>query len=123
VHFCGSQLDPRPYLRAADIFILASHSDPAPLVISEAREAGCAIIATNVDGIPELLEHGTAGLLVPPAQPEQIAEALMKLLREPSTLVDYKRRSQNNLQLLTIDRVARETVKIYDECLTSSNEQ
>jgi glycosyltransferase involved in cell wall biosynthesis len=42
-----------------------SHADPAPLVLSEAREAGCAIVATNVDGIPELLEHGQAGILVP----------------------------------------------------------
>lgn len=118
VRFCGAKSDPRPYLHAADIFVLASHSDPAPLVLSEAREAGCAIIATNVDGIPELLEHGEAGILVPPAQPERIADALLRLLSDPMTLLDYKRRSQNNLQLLSVRRVATETVKIYHECLT-----
>jgi glycosyltransferase involved in cell wall biosynthesis len=119
VHFCGSQLDPRPYLRAADIFVLASHFDPAPLVLSEAREAGCAIIASNVDGIPELLDYGAAGILVPPARPERIAEELVRLLSDPAALLDYKRRSQNNLQNLSIQRVGNETVNIYRECMAN----
>jgi glycosyltransferase involved in cell wall biosynthesis len=117
VNFCGAQLDPRSYLRAADVFVLASHFDPAPLVLSEAREAGCAIIATNVDGIPELLDNGAAGILVPPAQPEQIAEALMRLLQDPGALQDYKQRSQTNLQAFSIERVANETLDIYRECM------
>ncbi|MFT3952985.1 MAG: glycosyltransferase family 4 protein [Piscinibacter sp.] len=42
--------------------VLPSHADPAPLVLSEAREAGCAVIGTAVDGIPQLLENGEAGI-------------------------------------------------------------
>ena len=69
VHFVGAVNDPRPLLSAADIFVLPSRADPAPLVLSEAREAGCAIVASNVDGIPELLDGGDAGILVRQATP------------------------------------------------------
>ncbi len=117
VHFVGPLSDPRPYMKAADIFVLASHSDPAPLVLSEAREAGCAIIATDVDGIPQLLDNGAAGLLVPPGQPEAIAAALDTFLRSPSKLVEQQNRSRSNLETFTVRRVAEETINIYQECV------
>jgi glycosyltransferase involved in cell wall biosynthesis len=66
IHFEKFQPEPQRYLKSTDIFVLASHKDPSPLVIPEAREAGCAIIASRVDGIPEALDHGDAGYLVPP---------------------------------------------------------
>ncbi len=118
VQFVGALDDPRSYLRSVDIFVLASHSDPAPLVLSEAREAGCAIIATNVDGIPQLLDNGEAGILVPPHQPDKIAEALNYLIENPENLQKYKNLSLSNLDNLSVNRVALETVKIYEECLT-----
>lgn len=116
VVFCGSTDDPRPFLRAADIFVLPSHADPAPLVLSEAREAGCAIVGTMVGGIPELLEHGSAGILVPPREPRLLAEALMGLLRDPASLAAWKRNSQVNIGHLSIGRVAGDTLDIYREC-------
>ena len=81
--FLGFCDDPRQYLFAADIFVLASHADPGPLVIAEARSAGLAIIATNVNGIPAMLDYGEAGILVPPHQPEALAAALRRLLNDP----------------------------------------
>ena len=116
VCFVGSLSDPRGYLRAADIFILPSTSDPAPLVISEAREAGCAIIATEVDGIPELLDDGKAGILVPPNDPERLAAAMDRLLRDPAELRQYRKRSSANLGALTVSRVASDTTRVYREC-------
>lgn len=115
IHFCGSHVDPRPFLQAADIFVLASHFDPAPLVLSEAREAGCAIIGTDIDGIPELLDHGEAGILVPSAQPKALAEQLIRLLQHPDQLNDYRRRSLTNLARLSVRRVASDTIEIYRE--------
>jgi glycosyltransferase involved in cell wall biosynthesis len=113
VTFVGPQDDPFPWMLGADIFVLPSHADPAPLVLSEAREAGCAIIATNVDGIPELLEHGRAGVLVPPRNPQKLSEALRTLVENPELLQQWKDGSQYNISHLTIERVARETLEIY----------
>ena len=61
IQFCGCQADPRPYLLGSDLFVLASHAEPGGLVLAEAREAGCAIIATSVGGIPEMLDGGKRG--------------------------------------------------------------
>lgn len=115
VHFTGERTDPRAFMRAADVFVLASHADPAPLVISEAREAGLAMVATEVDGIPELLEDGTAGLLVPPRAPHELARALLTVLADDRSLAEHRARSQSNLQRLSLRRVAEETFAVYDE--------
>lgn len=113
VTFEGPLDDPYPFLAGADIFVLPSHADPAPLVLSEAREAGCAIIATNVDGIPQLLEQGAAGVLVPPSDPAKLAEALNALLENPAELQAWRKKSQVNIDHLRIERVARETLRVY----------
>jgi glycosyltransferase involved in cell wall biosynthesis len=113
VAFLGPQEDPFPFLLGADIFVLPSHADPAPLVLSEAREAGCAVVATDVDGIPELLEHGKAGILVPARNPERLAEALCSVVESAEALQEWKHRSQFNLEHLQIERVARQTLEVY----------
>lgn len=113
ITFVGSLDDPYPYMLAADIFVLPSLADPAPLVISEAREARCAIIGTKVDGIPQLLEFGEAGILVPPSAPEMLAAALANLLADPATLREWQEKSQIRIDNLTIERVALETTAVY----------
>lgn len=115
VHFIGFVPDPERYLLATDVFVLASRADPAPLVLPEARQAGCAIVATAVDGIPELLDNGAAGLLVPPAQPAAIARELDRLLRDPDVLALWRRRALENVERLQAKRVAEETSNVYRE--------
>jgi glycosyltransferase involved in cell wall biosynthesis len=115
VTFMGAVDDPFPFLLGADIFVLPSHADPAPLVLSEAREAGCAVVATNVDGIPELLEHGKAGILVPARDPAALAQGISSLIADPEALQQWRAKSQFNLEYLTIERVARRTLDVYAE--------
>jgi glycosyltransferase involved in cell wall biosynthesis len=115
IHFEGFQPEPQRYLLACDIFVLASHRDPCPLVLSEAREAGLAIVATEVDGIPEALDNGKAGLLVPAQDSHQLAKALIKLLSDANILQEWKQRSQENLEWLNVARVHQETLAVYEE--------
>jgi glycosyltransferase involved in cell wall biosynthesis len=76
--------------RAADIFVLASKIAPdgdrdgLPNVLMEAQSQGLACIATDLAGIPELIEDGLTGLLVPPGDPPALATALVRLLGDPS---------------------------------------
>ncbi len=114
VRFEGSQRDPFSWMRGADIFVLPSHADPAPLVLSEAREAGCAVVATEVDGIPELLEAGKAGILVPARDPEALAAALSGLVADTRAIKHWREQSQNRIDHLKITRVVRETLDVYD---------
>lgn len=123
IHFEGFQPEPQRYLLAADIFVLASHRDPSPLVIPEAREAGCAIVASNVDGIPEALDGGKAGILVPPKDSQSLANALAELLRNPPILSQWKEQAQQNLAWLTVGRVNQETVAVYSELMVEKSEK
>lgn len=115
IHFEGFQPEPQRYLLSTDIFVLASHKDPSPLVIPEAREAGCAIAATHVDGIPEALDGGKAGLLVPPKNSTALAATLRQLLSDTEMLNHWKHQAHQNLGWLRVERVNQETLMIYQE--------
>jgi glycosyltransferase involved in cell wall biosynthesis len=118
IRFTGFVRDPGQYLSQADVFVLASRSDPFPLVIPEAREAGCAIVGTDVDGICEGLEDGRAGLLVPPGNPRALAQGLWRLMADAGELALWRERARTNLDWLRIERVVRETLAVYEETLS-----
>jgi glycosyltransferase involved in cell wall biosynthesis len=115
--FCGSISDPTPYLQSADIFVLASHREGFGLVLAEARKAGCAIVATEVGGIPEVLEGGLAGILVQPKSPANLADALKQLVDDPTLLANWREKASSNLDWLSCRRSAEETVRVYAEAL------
>jgi glycosyltransferase involved in cell wall biosynthesis len=123
IHFTGFVRDPRPYLFAADIFVLASYREAFGLVLAEAREAGCAIVASNVGGIPEALDNGKAGILLPPGQPRELADALAALLHNAQELDKWQTRAVENLEWLSSPRVAAETLGVYQEAIESDGRQ
>jgi len=79
VHFVGYQAQPRLFLDLADVFVLASSREGFGLVLVEAMFAGLPIVATAVGGIPNVIEDGTTGILVPPVAPTGIAKAIGRL--------------------------------------------
>ncbi|MGI0483923.1 glycosyltransferase family 4 protein [Pantanalinema rosaneae CENA516] len=115
IHFEGFQPEPQGYLQAADVFVLASHREPFGLVLSEAREAGCAIVASYVDGIPEALDQGHAGILIPPANVDALSRSITELLQQPELLQTWRQRSRQNLAWLQVDRVLHDTLLVYQE--------
>ncbi|WP_419830004.1 glycosyltransferase family 4 protein [Methylobacterium sp.] len=115
--FLGRTESPLSVLAFADVFVLPSHADPAPLVISEAREARCAVIATRIDGIPELLEEGEAGILVQAGNVTEIAQAIAMLTNNKKNMEQWKLRSQINIDRLSVERVALQTIMVYNEVI------
>jgi glycosyltransferase involved in cell wall biosynthesis len=86
-------------------------------VLAEARKAGCAIVATEVGGIPEVLEGGLAGILVQPKSPANLADALKQLVDDPTLLANWREKASSNLDWLSCRRSAEETVRVYAEAL------
>jgi glycosyltransferase involved in cell wall biosynthesis len=115
IHFEGFQADPRPYLQAADLFVLASRRESFGLAILEAREAGCAIVATNVDGIPELLDHGRCGVLVPPLDSNALAGAISRILCDRSLQEKLRRESKVGLERFTVSKMTDQVMEVYEE--------
>ena len=115
IHFAGFQPDPRPYLEAADVFVLASRRESFGLVIIEARAAGCAIIGSDVDGIPELLDGGASGVLTPPGDAPALASAIASLLDDPERRGALQQRAREGLERFSVGRMTDEVMAIYNE--------
>ncbi|ADI64853.1 glycosyltransferase family 4 protein [Trichormus azollae] len=121
IHFEGFQPEPQRYMLSTDIFVLASHCESFGLVLTEAREAGCAIVASDVDGIPETLDHRQAGILVPPKNSQKLANALAQLLSDTKQLQKWKFRAKQNLERFSAVRVNEETLNVYHELTRQYN--
>jgi glycosyltransferase involved in cell wall biosynthesis len=70
-------------MRDAALVVLPSRLETFPLVLLEAGAMGRAVVASAVGGIPELISHGEAGLLVPPENATELASAVLRVLSAP----------------------------------------
>jgi sugar transferase (PEP-CTERM/EpsH1 system associated) len=89
VRFVGFRSDVQRLLPAFDLFVLSSHEEGLPISLLEAMSAGRPVVATAVGCIPELVSNGERGLVVPPRAPENLADAILKLLSDESACARY----------------------------------
>lgn len=82
--FTGDQPDPLPWYQMADIFVLPSRWEGMSNALLEAMSCGLPVVATSAGGNADVIQPGENGLLVPPASPESLADALSTLLKESS---------------------------------------
>jgi glycosyltransferase involved in cell wall biosynthesis len=82
VLFLGVRLDVPAIMAAFDVYCLPSHYEGMPLSIMEAWAAGKPVVATDVSGIRELVQHGRTGYLVPPDDSAKLAEGLSAVLQD-----------------------------------------
>jgi glycosyltransferase involved in cell wall biosynthesis len=85
VTFTGSVAQDRirDLYATGDIFCLPSFAEGLPVVLMEAMAVGLPVVTSRIMGIPELVEDGVSGLLVPPGRPDELAGALEQLIRDP----------------------------------------
>ena len=114
VTYLGQINNVQDFLNTAQIFVLPSHSESLPNSIIEAMGCQLPVIATNVGGIPELVDDGVTGLLVPPQRPDLLAEAIKKLIQNPemARLMGEKGRIRA-IEKFSLDRSAREFQALY----------
>jgi glycosyltransferase involved in cell wall biosynthesis len=82
VHFTGARRDVSRVLAAFDVFALSSTTEGLPLVIPEAMAAALPIVSTSVGGIPDVIEEGKFGFLVPSGDAAALREKLLVLLND-----------------------------------------
>lgn len=82
VHWLGLRADVTTVLGLADVFVMSSATEGAPLAMLEAMALGVPVVTTAVGGVPDLLDHGTCGLLVPPGDAPAMADAVDRMLSD-----------------------------------------
>jgi glycosyltransferase involved in cell wall biosynthesis len=75
--------DVQDFVEALDVAVSSSHFEGMPLAVMEFMAAGKPTVATAVGGVPDLIEDGVHGLLVPPGRPDALAQAVASLLLDP----------------------------------------
>jgi len=79
VSFAGKRSDVPDLLESMDIWVMSSTHEGLPMALLEAMAAGKAIVATNVGGIPDVVEHEVSALLVSPRNPEDLRSAIVRV--------------------------------------------
>ncbi|OGG87179.1 hypothetical protein A3B87_03085 [Candidatus Kuenenbacteria bacterium RIFCSPHIGHO2_02_FULL_39_13] len=101
------------YLKAFDIFVLPSIKEGLVYTLIEARAAGRPIIATNVGGNPEIVEHNKNGLLVAAKDFNALAENIINLLQNKPLLEKFSNNNPETAKKFDFSRMVEETEKIY----------
>jgi glycosyltransferase involved in cell wall biosynthesis len=117
IHVVGFEPNPALYLRAAEVFVLASYRESFGLAAVEARLAGCAVVVSDADGLPEAVDQGAAGQVVPVGDSDALAGTLTWLLGAPSELARWRERAVLGLERFDAERMAAETEAVYRHAL------
>jgi len=116
--FVGSRDDVMEFYAAADMVVLPSHSEGFPFVILEALAMGKPVIATSVNGVPEVIEHLKTGLLVKARDVVGLAGAIQSLLEHPDQARQLGHAGRAVVHArFTVDRMVEKTVAVFDEAL------
>jgi glycosyltransferase involved in cell wall biosynthesis len=114
VRFRGYEPDVSRWFAAADLSILPSLYEGLPMAALESLAAECPIIATAVDGTPEIVIHGKTGLLVPPRDPQQLANAVLQMLLHPEGAREMaKQGRQHVLEQFSVQQMVHSTELLY----------
>jgi glycosyltransferase involved in cell wall biosynthesis len=121
VLFLGIRRDVPAVLAAADIAVLSSDYEGSPLSVMEYMAAAKPVVSTRVGGVPELIEEGVHGLLVEPRDPEALAEAVARLLRDPALAKRLGAQGRERQQReFSLEAMVRRIEDLYEELWLAS---
>jgi glycosyltransferase involved in cell wall biosynthesis len=119
-HFLGYRRDIDSFLRAVDVAAMSSDYEGTPLVAFECMANRTPLVATAVGGLPDIVDDGQTGLLVPPRQPAALADALIILLEDPIRRDRIATAAAERLEEFTIDAIALRFATLYEQLVEES---
>ncbi len=119
--FLGLRDDTDEILKETDIFVCPSVWNEAfGLVIAEAMGCGKPVVASSVGGIPELVEDGITGILIPPARPKDLAKAITTLLQNDELVLRMGQAGRKRAEkYFDIKMWVDKTIALYEGCLAA----
>ncbi|MDB4911131.1 MAG: glycosyl transferase group 1 [Gemmatimonadetes bacterium] len=121
VHLTGFRTDPESLQSAAHLVVLSSRSmEGTPGVLLDALALGKPIVATNVGGVPEVIEDGCSGLIVPIGDENALGRSIARVLLDAELSQKLSAGARARAPMFTIERTVDHTMEIYRELLAES---
>ena len=118
--FAGLRFDIAHLLSAFDVFVLSSILEGLPRIVIEAMAMKRPVVASDIDGVREQLRHNETGLLVPPANPKALAEAILSILDDQQKAEHLGREARKAAeQMFDLKHTLDSVEMLYEEVLHS----
>jgi glycosyltransferase involved in cell wall biosynthesis len=111
--FAGSRTDVPHQLSAMDVFVLPSIFEGLPLAVLEAMAAGLPVVATTVDGVPEVVQKNVTGLLVPTHDHVALARSVTSIISDRDRAARFSSAARARAGLFTVDLLVERVVSVY----------
>ncbi len=120
IRFLGPCENPYSKLASFDLFVLASRSDNLPVALIEALFARLPVVATRTGGVPEIVDNGRYGVLVPPDSPEAMTNGLLEVLAAPQQVLESAAKGEQFSRVrFNVETTAASLDKIYRQALSA----
>jgi glycosyltransferase involved in cell wall biosynthesis len=118
VLFPGFRRDVPEILLGADLYAMPSLLEGLGTSVLDALVCGLPVVAARAGGIPEMIHHGENGLLVPPKDADALAEALIRLLKDPAECERFARAGPETVaERYTVDHMVEGNLRVYERLL------
>jgi glycosyltransferase involved in cell wall biosynthesis len=118
VHLTGFRTDPEALEAAASVVVLTSRSlEGTPGVLLDALALGKPIVTTDVGGVPEVIEDGVSGLIVPIGDVDALGRSIARVLREPALTAALSAGAKARAPMFSIENTVDRTMDVYRELL------
>ncbi len=120
VTLLGHRADVPNILASLDVLVLPSYAhEGIPQIILQAQAMACAVVATTIGGIPEVVEDGVTGLLVPPRDADALTEKISALLDDPAFSARLGRNARAHIEKsYSLDAMGERLLGLYKEVAT-----
>jgi glycosyltransferase involved in cell wall biosynthesis len=107
-------------LRGGEILLFPSLAEGSSVALLEGMACGLAPVATRVGAAPDVIEPGSTGVLIPPADADALAGAVLELVGDRDGLLDIRRRAQSAARSHRWDDIAARTAELYERVASST---
>ncbi|MCE0497272.1 MAG: glycosyltransferase family 4 protein [Methylacidiphilales bacterium] len=118
IKLLGQRNDVPNVLASLDVLVLPSHAhEGIPQIVLQAQAMARAVVATTVGGIPEVVEDGVTGLLIPPRNPKALAEKIEALLADPALRTRLGQAARTKIEKQhSLDAMGERLLALYERC-------
>jgi glycosyltransferase involved in cell wall biosynthesis len=114
VLLAGFRPDAIGLMKAFDVFVMSSVTEGLGSAVLEAMACRRPVVATRAGGIPEVVEDGVSGLLVPPADEDALADAIVRVLRDPSVAASLSAAGRTRVEsAFSVEMMVEGTLRAY----------